>query len=193
MHALPVQEHNAVRRLLHTREVVCKGYARADGLSDIEGRVVDLTAEGTYMVFHELAPGEAIHDLRLVLTIDTDLMIHRAEAFMGSTATPQCGGAAAAYGKLAGLRIGPGFRQAAKARVGGVIGCTHLTELLGPMGTTAMQTLFSERREAKRRSETPQEDPMPRPSVVGTCHAYRMDSPATAVIWPLGKRAVAAS
>ncbi|MCY1204808.1 hypothetical protein D9M68_522150 [compost metagenome] len=189
MRALPAQD-DAGRRLLHTREVVCKGYVRTDGLYDIEGRMVDLSAEGTWMIFHELAPGEAIHDLRLVLTIDAELTIHRAQAFMETTATPYCGGAAAAYGQLVGLRIGPGFRQAAKERVGDVAGCTHLTELLGPMGTTAMQTLFSQRREARRRDDTMPEQPMPRPSVVGTCHAYRMESPATAVIWPPEKRQV---
>ncbi|MNL02096.1 hypothetical protein D3C87_1225910 [compost metagenome] len=74
--------------------------------------------------------------------------------------------------------------------MGDVAGCTHLTELLGPMGTTAMQTLFSQRREARRRDDTMPEQPMPRPSVVGTCHAYRMESPATAVIWPPEKRQV---
>ncbi len=97
------------RRLLHTREVVCHGYRRADGLYDIEGRMRDLTAEGTWMIFHGLEAGEAIHDMRLVLTIDTELVIHRAEAFMDSTATPYCGPAAEAYGQLVGLKIGPGF------------------------------------------------------------------------------------
>ncbi len=190
--ASPAQDDSGERRLVHTREVVCKGYARADGLYDIEGRMVDLTADGTGLVFHELAAGEAIHDLRLVLTIDADLLIHRAQAFMVSIATPYCGGAAAAYGQLAGLRIGPGFRQAAKARVGTVTACTHLTELLGPMATTAMQTLMSEQRAAKRRGGLPQQDPMPRPAIVGSCHAYRIESPATAVIWPPERRAAAA-
>jgi len=181
------------RRLLHTREVTCHGYRRADGLYDIEGRMRDLTAEGTCMIFHGLAPGEAIHDLRLVLTIDKDLLIHRAQAFMDSTATPYCGAAAQAYDSLVGLKIGPGFRQAARERVGGVVGCTHLTELLGPIGTTAMQTLFSESREARRNGAAePDEGPQPRPGVVGTCRAYRMDSPATERIWPLARRPSAA-
>ena len=180
------------RRLLHTREVVCHGYRRADGLYDIEGRLRDLSVEGTWMIFHGLEAGEAIHDMRLVLTIDTDLVIHRAEAFMDSTATPYCGPAAEVYGRLAGLKIGPGFRQAAKARVGGVIGCTHLTELLGPMGTTAMQTMFSELREAKRqRGGAFPEGPLPRPVVIDTCRAYRADSPATERIWPMERRTAA--
>ncbi|MNW05259.1 hypothetical protein D3C71_2014800 [compost metagenome] len=97
------------------------------------------------------------------------------------------------YGRLAGLTIGPGFRQAAKARVGGVVGCTHLTELLGPLGTTAMQTMFSEGREAKRkRGDVPPDGPIARPVMVDTCRAYRMDSPATQVIWPPSRRATAA-
>jgi hypothetical protein len=176
------------RRLLHTREVVCRGYKRADGLYDIEGRMRDLTAEGTWMVFHELPPGGAIHDIRLVLTIDAQLRIHRAEAFMESTATPYCGGAAQVYDQLVGLTIGRGFKQAVKERVGAVQGCTHLTELLGPIGTTAMQTMFSEMREAKQRGGMALVRPMPRPSVIGTCHAYGMDSPATEMLWPMALR-----
>lgn len=180
---------SAVERRLHTREVVCHGYRRADGLYDIEGRVRDLTAEGTWMIFHGLEAGEAIHDLRLVLTIDAQRLIHRAEAFMDATATPYCGPAAEAYGRLAGLTIGPGFRQAANARVGGVVGCTHLTELLGPIGTTAMQTLFAEQREARqRRGGDLSEGPLPRPMVIDTCRAYRMDSPATVRVWPPERR-----
>ena len=177
------------RRLLHTREVLCQGYRRADGLYDIEGRMRDLSAEATSMIFHDLPPGGAIHDMRLVLTIDEQLLIHGAQAFMDATATPFCGPAAQVYGRLVGLTIGPGFRQAAKARVGGVSGCTHLTELLGPMGTAAMQTIFAELREAKqRRGGKLPDGPLARPAVIDTCHAYRIDSPATAVLWPPERR-----
>ena len=40
-----------------------------------------------------------------------------------------------------GLRVGPGWRRAVRARLGGVQGCTHPVELLGPLATTAYQTV----------------------------------------------------
>ena len=65
-----------------------------------------------------------------------------------------CGGIAPDFKKLIGLRIGGGFNRAVRERLGGVHGCTHLVELLGPVATTAFQTTFPTRvrreAEAKR-------------------------------------------
>ncbi|MOA02394.1 hypothetical protein D3C78_1218450 [compost metagenome] len=66
-------------------------------------------------------------------------------------------------------------------------GCTHLTELLGPMGTTLIQSTFVMRREANRQKL--EADPgyvRPRPWVIGTCHAYHPDGEAARLIWPEG-------
>ena len=81
-----------------------------------------------------------------------------------------------------------------KDRVGGLRGCTHLTELLNAMANTAMQTMFALRREIMQ--ALPDQSPPPRvarPWVVDTCHAYRMEGEAVAVVWPPERRAVASS
>jgi hypothetical protein len=75
-----------------------------------------------------------------------------------------------------------------KTIVGGVKGCTHMTELLERMASTAMQTMFSTyRAEATRRRQTATEQVIAvRPWVIGTCHAYREDGDAVRLLWPEG-------
>jgi hypothetical protein len=49
------------------------------------------------------------------------------------------------YSRLVGLRLVTGFAAAVRERLGGPAGCTHLTELLSPMATTAFQTIVAGR------------------------------------------------
>src|SRR3546814_6328924 len=69
------------RTRLHNRTYDFQGYQRADGLWDIEGRIVDTKA---YPFANqdrgEIPPGEALHDMSLRLTIDEDFKVHDIEA-----------------------------------------------------------------------------------------------------------------
>jgi hypothetical protein len=67
---------------------------------------------------------------------------------------------------LEGLTIGPGWRRAVQARLGGVQGCTHLVELLGPLATTAYQTIHGWRTRHEPQLETDRP-----PSHLDSCHA----------------------
>lgn len=176
------------RTLLHTREIICKGYQRSDGLLDIEGCLVDLTNEPTDLPFHRVPQGGAIHDMRLVMTLDADMVIQQINAVTATGASQFCGEASAVYSRLVGLKIAAGFKQKTKAIIGGSKGCTHLTELLERMASTAMQTMFSiYRAEAShRRATATQKVIAVRPWVIGTCHAYREDGDAVRLLWPEG-------
>jgi hypothetical protein len=181
-------EDSPDRILLHTREITCKGYQRSDGLFDIEGRLQDLTNEPTDLPFHHLGHGGTIHDMRLVMTFDADMVIRHVTAQTATGASPFCAGAAPAYSALVGLTIASGFKQKLKAIVGGANGCTHMTELLERMASTAMQTIFSTYRTeaARRRAASAQREIAVRPWVIGTCHAYREDGEAVKLLWPQG-------
>jgi hypothetical protein len=76
--------------------------------------------------------------------------------------------------------MGPGWRKAIRKKVGGVQGCTHLTELLFPMATVAMQTIWPLRNHKRKAvdSDTPKSNKSSnRPIVLDTCHAWSTDSP----------------
>jgi hypothetical protein len=64
-------------------------------------------------------------------------------------------------------------------KVGGTQGCTHLTELLFPMATVAMQTIWpikSKRRQESDAEEGEKTSGNKRPVVLDTCHAWATDS-----------------
>lgn len=171
----------APREALHTRTIECRGWRRADGLWDIEGRLVDVK---TYPFENRdrggsVAAGEPLHDMSVRVTIDDDFLIHHVEAVTDAGPFAPCGEIAPVFSALAGLRIGKGFNEEVRRRFGGKAGCTHLVELFGPIATTAYQTLFPAR---ERRA---QDDPgRSRPRVIDTCHALAADGPVVARLWP---------
>ncbi|MNN02252.1 hypothetical protein D3C81_1149040 [compost metagenome] len=171
------------RTLLHDRWVHCAGYLRKDGLIDIEGCIEDVKTVDCDTLYKTVQAGEPFHRMRLVLTVDMDFLIHEVKASTDAGPTPICGNIADAYSALKGLTIGPGFKKKAAHLVGGVHGCTHITELLGPMATTLYQTTFDMLHEAESRRVASDPDyQRPRPWVIGTCHAYHPDSDVTRLI-----------
>jgi hypothetical protein len=161
----------AARMPMHHRRIDCFGYRRADGLWDIEGHLTDVKAY-PFANRHrgEIPPGASLHDMWLRLTLDDQLTVIAAEAATVAGPFAVCPAITPAFAKLAGLRIGPGWRQAVRQRLGGVQGCTHLVELLGPLATTAYQTIYSWR--AQREPALDEARP---PRHLDSCHALARD------------------
>ncbi|SFI00424.1 Protein of unknown function [Collimonas sp. OK307] len=173
------------RSLLHTRQVTCTAYQRSDGMVDIEGRMQDTKAGDMRTPFKQLHAGDTLHLMRMIMTIDHKMTIHHIEAHTDAGPTPFCADINAAYSALEGLKIGPGFKQQVKSRVGGRMGCTHLSDLLGPMATTAMQALMPLWMEEEMQRVV--SDPayrMAKPWIIDTCHAYRSDGEAVRSVMP---------
>ena len=178
---MPLSKPAVPRKHLHLRKVECRGYLRDDGLWDIEGHIVDTK---TYP-FHsrhrgEVEPGEPVHDMWLRLTIDDSMRIREVEAVTDYGPFHTCPAITANFRRLEGLTIGPGFRRAVRERVGGLQGCTHLVELVGPVATTAFQTMTA------RTRYKPQGEPdeRKRPVFLDTCHALASDGPVVKEHWP---------
>jgi hypothetical protein len=168
------------REALHDRVVHCRGYRRADGLWDIEGRMVDTKTYG--FPNHdrgEIKAGEPLHEMWVRVTIDDDFLIHAVEASTEFGPFNVCGDIAPAFSALAGLRIGAGFQREVRERLGGVKGCTHLIELFGPLATTAYQTLFP-----VREKKAAEDAGRSRPKVIDTCHALAADGEVVKRQWP---------
>lgn len=174
------------RQQLHTRRVTCQGFFREDGLWDIEGRITD---EKSYEHSNEwrgpLKAGDFVHDMSIRLTVDHKFTILDVEAVTDHSPYRVCGNIAPDFKKLIGLRIGGGFHRAVRERLGGVHGCTHIVELLGPVATTAFQTVSSGKARELNRSHRAKTGTLPkadeaapkpkeprRPYVIDTCHAW---------------------
>jgi hypothetical protein len=178
------------RQHLHTRRVTCQGFFRDDGLWDIEGRITD---EKAYEHSNEwrgpLKPGDFVHDMSIRLTLDHKFTIVDVEAVTDKSPYRICGDVAPDFRKLIGLRIGGGFHRAVRERLGGVHGCTHIVELLGPVATTAFQTVASGKARELNRLHRAKAGTLPkpeagavtrskaprRPYVIDTCHAWASD------------------
>jgi hypothetical protein len=170
------------RKHIHTREIVCRGYLRDDGLWDVEGSIIDTK---TYSFDNHdrsgVAAGEPVHSMRMRLTVDDDLVVHGAEACTEHGPHNICGDITPNYAALKGLKIKAGWRQAVLERMGGVKGCTHITDvLMGPLAVTAYQTV---RPRLKGVPERPY-DPARKPGLMNSCHALKEDSPYAQRNWP---------
>ncbi len=170
----------ASRQLIHTRAIRCYGYRREDGLWDIEGYMSDVKSY-SFANQHrgEIKAGEPLHGMWLRLTLDMDFLIHDAEACTDWAPFKICPEIADRYKKLIGMRIGPGWNLKIKQLFNGVTGCTHLTDLLGPMATTAYQTMFN-RREQHDKLKSGSKPP----TILNSCHALADDSPVVELLWP---------
>lgn len=173
---MPLSEPDQ-RELLHNRDVVCRGYKRADGLYDVEGHITDTKTYDFDSRFRgAVKAGVPVHEMWIRLTFDETLTIKAVEAVTDYSPFPNsCPAITPNYQKIVGLRIGHGWTKAIKERLGGVEGCTHLVELLSPVATTAIQTLALMRREPK---------PGQPPVFMNSCHGWRSDGEAIKVIAP---------
>ena len=175
---MPLSEPVA-RKHLHTRAIECRGYEREDGLFDIEGHMVDVKTYPFQNRYRgEVQPGEPVHDMWIRLTMDQQLLIHDAEASTDFSPYKLCPDITSQYKKLIGVRIGAGWRRKIKELFGGIQGCTHLSELLGPLATAAFQTIMTRSRTQAGQAR------LRRPAILDTCHAYASHSEVVKIHWP---------
>jgi hypothetical protein len=182
MKTMPLSEP-VRRRHLHTRTIVIEGFARDDGLWDIEGRMTDVkTYEFPNQDRGRIEAGEPLHDMRVRLTIDSDMRVHAVEASTEASPFRICPDIAPSYRQLEGAVIGPGWRARIREVAGGREGCTHISELLMAMATPAFQTLYAKRE--GRDADTPPQRSGKRPHWVDSCYALRDDGELIRQRWP---------
>jgi len=167
------------REPTHTRTISFKGYRRADGLWDVEGHLLDIRRQDVAWPGGGRAANEPIHSMFLRLTVDETGLIR--DAVASTEASPYegvCGTIAPQYASLIGMRVGAGFRLRVLQLLGGLNGCTHMTELLLGMGTAVLQTLAGEVALPKDR----------KPFSLDGCHALDTSGDIVARFHPLWYR-----
>ena len=178
-----------MRTLLHTRNVICQGYERDDGLWDIEGRISDVATHDLRNDDGEvwLSAGQPLHMMALTITVNAAFDIVAAHASTLHAPNAECKAIELAYDALVGLHIGPGFIGAVKKRFKGALGCTHLTELLGPVATTAIQTMWPvvDRKHREQSARDRAAGKTPRPAMLDTCYALRSGGEVARRRWPM--------
>jgi hypothetical protein len=172
---MPLPEPTAARTPLHRRTIEIRGWKREDGLFDIEGHLLDTKDVDFKLSTGVRSAGRPIHSMWLRLTIDAKLHIVDAAASTDDMPYPgECDRISPDYRKLVGLAIRPGYNQRVKELLGGVHGCTHLTELAGTLATAAFQTLAGQ----------VAQDPERKPYQLDKCHALATTSPSIERYYP---------
>ncbi len=165
----------AERKSLHHRSISIRGYKRDDGLFEVEGHLLDAKDYSFQTVNGERLAGTPIHSMWLRLTYDTTMTIVGAEAV--TDAMPYagyCETIAPKYSLLIGLSLRPGFGEQVRKMFGGTKGCTHLTDLIGVVATTAFQTLAGQ----------VVQDGEKKPFQLDRCHALASSGAAVATYYP---------
>jgi DUF2889 family protein len=180
---MPLSSPTVPRERLHLRRVTYEGFQRGDGLFDIDAHLADVKDHDFALVTGMRPAGEPVHDMHIRVTIDRTLTIQAIEAHTDRMPYPgACDLIEPAYAKLVGANLVNGFRKRLHDVLGGVHGCTHLTELLGNLPTAAVQTFASLRREAQGTQK---------PFQLDRCHALETTTVTVREFYPKWYRGAA--
>ena len=108
------------RGAVHTRSIVCRSFRRDDGLIDIDARFVDTRPFAYDSEFRgRCAPGSALHNMQLRVTLDRERRIQALVSAMRATPYGGCAEVNPNFQRLVGLSVGRGFRACASASAAG--------------------------------------------------------------------------
>ena len=179
---MPLSPTLSRRSLMHTRRLEVEAFLRDDGLWDLDARITDTKTRDVILGATTRHAGSAIHDLMLRLTIDAAFSIIAVEAVSDAVPYPgHCDRTNALYQPLVGLNLKLGFRQQLLARLRGIAGCTHLTELAQILPTAAIQALSTQ---VERPHQSQHPDVESKPFQLDRCHALRTDGEVVAQFYP---------
>jgi hypothetical protein len=178
----------AQRQLKHRRQIDVQVYTRGNGLWEVDATLTDTKTRVANMIDGPRPPGTPIHDMLLRLVVNEQLEIVEAGSetrWMPYTGT--CNDHDDAYGALVGLNLLKNFRQALRERLGGVLGCTHITELAQVLPTAVVQAFAGEVIDTRGTA-----DGASQPFQIDRCHALRRDGEVVRLHYPRWYRAAAA-
>jgi hypothetical protein len=168
----------ARRQLKHRRQFDVQVFARDDGLWEVDARLVDTKTRDAQLAGDLRPAGTPIHEMLLRLVVDRALnIIDAGSQTLWMPYTGECDAHGDAYRRLIGLNLAQGFRAALRERLGGVLGCTHITELAQVLPTAMIQAFAGEVIDTRGHSGD-------KPFQIDRCHALRSDGPAVREHYP---------
>tara|TARA_B100000963_G_scaffold317484_1_gene297957 strand:- start:21 stop:572 length:552 start_codon:yes stop_codon:yes gene_type:complete len=173
------------RKLLHNRNISLKGYVRYDDLFEIEAELID--TKNYDFQNHDrgtIKTNEPIHQMKIKLVLDENLLILDAEAKTENSPYSICKNANSNFQKIIGLQIKSGWKREVTKLIGGTNGCTHITELLSSVATAAFQTIYPYKSKKNNKNKIKINQDQKKPLLLGTCHAFNTKSEVVRKLWP---------
>ena len=177
----------AERQLKHRRQIDVQVFARGNGLWEVDALLVDVKTHDVQMAASRRAAGEPIHEMLLRLVVNEKLDILEAGSetrwmpYVG-----QCDAHDDAYARLVGLNLMRNFRGELRVRVGGVLGCTHITELAQTLPTAVVQAFAGEVIDTRGTEEG-----AGKPFQIDRCHALASSGEVVRLHYPRWHRPAA--
>ena len=173
------------RTLKHRRRIDVHIYSRGNGEWEVDAEISDIKTRDTQLAGAVRRAGDPIHDMLLRLVVDERFNILESGAQTRAMPYPGvCDDHGDAYGRLVGLNLLKGFGREVRQRLGGVLGCTHLTELSQVLPTAVVQAFAGD--VIDTRGDNPSGE---QPFQIDRCHALRADGPAVQTFYPRWYRA----
>lgn len=177
---MPLPNAAADRQLKHRRQIDVQVYSRGNGLWEMDARLSDVKTSDWTMSEGVRPAGTPIHEMLLRLVVDESGQIIEAGSQTFWMPYPgDCGEHGDVYSRLVGLNLRQGFRKALRERVGGVMGCTHITELAQVLPTALLQAFGGEVFDTRGAAEG-----AARPFQIDRCHALRSEGEVVRVHYP---------
>jgi hypothetical protein len=186
---MPLPPAAPERQLKHRRCIDVQIHARGNGLWEVDAEITDTKTREARLAGGLRPAGEPIHDMLLRVVVDERFNIVEAGSETRGMPYPgHCDDHADVYQRLVGLNLLKGFRRGVKERLGGIDGCTHLTELTQILPTAVIQAFAGEVLSTREGNAADQP-----PFQLDRCHALRRDGEAVRLYYPRWHRAAPAA
>jgi hypothetical protein len=179
----------AQRQLKHRRQIDVQVFSRGNGLWEVDAVLTDTKTRVADMLDGPRPAGTPIHDMLLRLVVNEKLDILEAGSetrWMPYTGI--CNDHDDAYGALVGMNLLQNFRHTLRQKLGGVLGCTHITELALVVPTAVVQAFAGEVIDTRGTAEGAKQ-----PFQIDRCHALRSDGEIVRLQHPRWYRAAPAA
>jgi hypothetical protein len=173
---------DVAREELHFRRIDLRGWRRADGLFEVEARLVDRKPRDFRPPGGDasLVPAnEPIHDFVVRVAFDRELVVRGIRAEPGAIPYRDCAHGGDSLQALVGLRLGAGWNAEVRKRLPNAETCTHVKELMGPIATVAIQSTVE-----MRMRQLDAADATGKPLKIDTCYAYAASRELVLHRWP---------
>lgn len=168
------------RQLKHTRRIDVQIYARGAGLWEVDAVITDVKTRDADLSNGVRRAGDPIHDMLLRLVVDERFNVLEAGSETRAMPYPgECDQLGDVYGRLVGLNLLKGFRFAVLERLGGVTGCTHITELAQVLPTAVVQAFAGDVINTRGDGANAKQ-----PFQLDRCHALRTDGNVVRSYYP---------
>lgn len=177
---MPLPSPAADRQLKHRRTLDVQVFARGDGLWEVDATLADTKTRDIPMADGPRPAGSPIHDMLLRLVVDPQLNVVAAGSQTRAMPYPGlCSEHGDAYATLVGMNLLQGFHKTLREKLGGIRGCTHITELAQVLPTAVVQAFAGEVIDTRGLAEG-----ATKPFQLDRCHALRSDGPAVREFYP---------